>query len=536
MSMPLRAACSVVALAAAVLGLTLSWAGRPGPAADESPLRLKPIAGARPRNVIFILTDDHRYDALGFLNHPFLQTPHLDALARGGAHLRNAFVTTSLCSPSRASILTGLYAHRHRVIDNNHPLPPGLVLFPQYLHAAGYETAFIGKWHMGGEGDDPQPGFDHWVSFRGQGTYRPGPDGLNVNGRRVPQKGYVTDELTDYALDWLQGRRGDRPFFLYLSHKAVHVDLAPTADGQARLLVPGVTAPREFIAAPRHKGRYKDQPVPAPKTMADTPDVARGRPTWVRNQRNSVIGVDYAYYSTRGVADYYRQYCETLLAVDDSVGRVVDWLRRRGLLDSTLILYMGDNGLMFGEHGLIDKRAAYEESMRVPMLMHCPELFRGGTVVTPMVANIDVAPTILEAAGLQAPDGLDGRSFLALAQGKAVPWRDTLLYEYFWERNLPMVPTMHALRGERYKYVHYYGLWDLDELYDLRDDPQETTNLIDSGPHQPVVQRMNRQLFEALAASGGLSLPLSPDRGAQQNQRRRGGPKAADFPPSFLRD
>src|SRR4051812_33015026 len=187
-----------------VLALAVAALALPPPAPP-------PATAAKHRNIVFILTDDHRYDALGFVGHPFLETPHLDALARGGAHCANAFVTTSLCSPSRASILTGLYAHRHRVIDNNSPFPAGLATFPERLRAAGYETAFVGKWHMGGDADDPRPGFDHWVGFKGQGTYLPNPDGLNVDGRRVPQKGYVTDELTDYALDWLRARSGERP-------------------------------------------------------------------------------------------------------------------------------------------------------------------------------------------------------------------------------------------------------------------------------------------------------------------------------------
>lgn len=224
-----------------------------------SSLNLPRLPGVKPRNVVLILTDDHRYDAMGFMGHPFLETPHMDALARGGAHMQNAFVTTSLCSPSRASILTGLYTHRHRVVDNNNPVQPGVIFFPQYLKQAGYETAFIGKWHMGSDTDDPQPGFDHWVAFRGQGTYLPNPNGLNVNGKRVQQKGYITDELTDYALDWLSQREGDKPFMLYLSHKAVHIDIAPDAEGKARLLLPGIEAKREFVAAPTAQRALRGQ-------------------------------------------------------------------------------------------------------------------------------------------------------------------------------------------------------------------------------------------------------------------------------------
>jgi N-acetylglucosamine-6-sulfatase len=521
---------------ALALALTLSAAAA-SPVPAEEPLRpLKARPGVKPRNIVLILTDDHRYDALGFLGHPVLRTPHLDRLAADGAHLANAFVTTSLCSPSRASILTGRYAHRHRVIDNNSPTPPGTAFFPQYLKLAGYETAFVGKWHMGSDADDPRPGFDHWVGFKGQGTYLPHPNGLNVDGRRVSQKGYITDELTEYAIDWLKGRTGDRPYFLYLSHKAVHVDLAPDEKGAARLLVPGETAPRAFIPAPRHKGRYKDAPFTPPPTMAATPEAHRGRPMWVHNMRNSVLGADWPLYGRDGIAPFYRQYCETLLAVDDGVGRVLHTLRERKELDSTLVLYMGDNGYAFGEHGLVDKRTAYEESMRVPMLLHCPELVKGGTRVTQLVANIDVAATLLEAAGLEPPAGMDGRSFLPLVRGRAVPWRTDLLYEYYWERNLPMVPTLHAVRGERFKFVRCQGLWDTDELYDLADDPGESRNLVGSPAHAAIERELRQRLFRLLDETGGMQVPLAPDRGAQQNERRRGGSGPAPFPPSVIRD
>jgi|RhiMethySRZTD1v2_1073278.scaffolds.fasta_scaffold01837_18 N-acetylglucosamine-6-sulfatase len=476
-------------------------------------LKLARLPGAKPRNVIFILADDHRYDAMGFLGHPFLETPQMDAIARNGVHLQNAFVTTALCSPSRASILTGLYAHRHRVVDNNNPVPAGTVFFPQYLQQAGYETAFVGKWHMGGERDDPQPGFDYWVSFKGQGTYLPGANGLNVNGNHVPQKGYITDELTDYALDWLKGRQSGKPFMLYLSHKAVH---------------------SEFIPADRHKDRYKSKPFAAPKTMDPTNHV--GSPMWMRNQRNSFHGVDFPYHGNLNIEQYYKRYAETLLAVDDSIGRVMAFLRDRKLLNSTLVIYMGDNGFAFGEHGLIDKRTAYEESMRVPMLMQCPDLFKGGSKVSQLVANIDIAPTILEAAGLKAPAGLDGQSFLPVAQGNPVTWRQTLLYEYYWERNFPQTPTVHALRGNRYKYIHYHGIWDVDELYDLEADPLESRNLIHSQEHQQTAKDLNRQLFEVLQKTDGLYIPLYPDKGNQQNLRRHGAAKPAEFPQELMRD
>lgn len=470
-------------------------------------------AASSGRNVLFILTDDHRYDALGFMKpQSFVETPHLDRLAREGVHFKNAFVTTALCSPSRASILTGLYAHRHRIVDNNTPIPPGTEFFPRRLQEAGYRTAFIGKWHMGNSGDDPQPGFDHWVSFKGQGSYLPTPDGLNVNGRKVPQKGYLTDELTDYAIDWLRTIPATQPWFLYLSHKAVH---------------------SEFVPAPRHAGRYRDGKFVPPPTIAASGDMARHRPMWVQNQRNSWHGVDYPYHSALDIGEYYKRYTETLLGVDDSVGRVMDELSRRGQLDSTLIVYMGDNGFAFGEHGLIDKRTAYEESMRVPLLARCPELFGGGRTVTQMVANVDIMPSVLDACGVGEPAGLDGRSWLPLMRGAAVGWRKELLYEYYWERNFPQTPTVHALRTDRYKFTRCHGVWDLDELYDLLEDPLESNNLIFSPAHQPTIRSMRARLFEVLEQTHGMSIPFYPDSGFQANLRSPERSKAAEFPPEL---
>ena len=478
------------------------------------------VAGATPRNVVFILSDDHRYDAMSFMNHQFAQTPHMDSMASNGVHLKNAFVTTSLCSPSRASILTGLYTFRHRVIDNNRLVPKGTIFFPQYLQKAGYATAYVGKWHMGGETDEPRPGFDHWVSFRGQGHYLPPtPDyTLNVDGRRVKQKGYISDELTDYAIDWLEQQKpAEKPFFLYLSHKAVHANFTP---------------------AERHAGRLDDAPFKRPASEADTPENYRNKPRWLRDQRNSWHGVEFPYHSNLDIESYYKRYSEALSGVDDSVGRVIAQLKKMGIHDETLIIYMGDNGFMFGEHGLIDKRVAYETSIRVPMLMQCPELFKGGTVVEEVVANIDIAPTVFEAMGLQKPPHMDGQSFLALGKGEKIPWRDYFLYVYYWEKNFPHSPTVFSLRGDRYKYITYYGLWDTDELYDLQEDPGETNNLLHDPKFTATAEQMETRLYEMMDELGGLSIPLNPPKGNSQNKRLRGrgGKKAADFPDPLVLD
>ena len=499
--------------------LTLS---RTLPAAEEASAKPLPEVarrdGVKPRNVIFILTDDHRYDAMGFMGHPFLETPHLDSLASNGVHVKNAFVTTSLCSPSRATILTGLYTHKHRVIDNNRLVPPGTIFFPQYLQKAGYSTAFIGKWHMGGAHDDPRPGFDRWVSFRGQGNYlSPGPKyTLNVDGERVPQKGYITDLLTDYAVDFLnEQKKSDKPFFLYLSHKAVHANFTP---------------------AERHAGRYADVKLNLPR--GEDILASRNAPRWVRDQRNSWHGIDFSYHSDAGLDYLYRRYCESILAVDDSVGRVLGQLKEMGIHDDTLVVYMGDNGFMWGEHGLIDKRVSYEESIRVPMMVQCPNLYKGGTALEQVIGNIDVGPTILHAAGLQTPAYMDGRSFLELPNKSQADWRNYFLYVYYWEKNFPQTPTQFALRGNRYKYITYYGLWDVDELYDLKNDPGETNNLIFAPEHKKLARDMENRLYEMLGREGGMDIPMNQPSGGFQNKRwlERGGEKATDFPANLVVD
>lgn len=412
------------------------------------------LGAPRPkRNLVFILVDDHRFDMLGCRGHPWLKTPNLDRLAKGGALFDNAFVTTSLCAPSRASVLTGQYAHAHGVVNNSSVLGAGAATFPALLRRANYRTAYIGKWHIGGD-DSPRPEFDRWVSFRGQGEYND-PE-MNFDGARRRVHGYMTDILTDEALRFID-EKAAKPFCLYLAHKAVHA---------------------EFVPAARHSGLYADAPVPRPASMADTEVNYRGKPDWLRRARGSCLGVDGMYNRRIGFDDAYRGYCRTLAAVDESVGRVMDGLRARGLLDQTLIVYMGDNGFLWGEHGLIDKRCMYEPSLRIPLIAHCPALFEGGMRVTDMALNIDICPTLLDAAGMEAPANVHGRSLLESARGSSRDWRTEFLYEYAWERSFPQIPTVWGLRTSRHSYAHYHGVWDVDELYDIDADPRQMNNLL----------------------------------------------------------
>ena len=408
---------------------------------------------ATKRNLVIILADEHRFDMMSAIGHPWLQTPNLDKLIGGGALFENAFVTTSLCSQSRASILTGQYAHSHGVLDETTPLPSSLVTFPRILQQNGYRTGLIGKWHIGGEGDEPRTGFNRWVSFRGHGVYA-NPT-LNMDGDRRRVNGYITDLLTDEARKFIAGN-STLPFMLLLSHKAGNND---------------------FVPHERHRASYSNDAIPYPKSIANTEQNYRGRPQWVRRQRESWHGVDGMYNRRLNFDQLYRDYCRSLLSIDESVGAVMDELRKRRLLNSTLVIYTADHGFQLGEHGLIDKRTMYEPSIRIPMIAHCPELIRPDTKIESMALNIDLAPTVLEAAGVQIPT-MHGRSLLPLLRGSNHPVRTEFIYEYFWDREFPQTPTTIGLRTATHSFMQYHGIWDLDELYDVEDDPEQMNNLL----------------------------------------------------------
>ena len=408
------------------------------------------------RNLVFILVDDHRFDFIGALGHPWLKghTPNLDKMLARGVHFRNGFVTSSLCSPSRASILTGQYMHAHRVFDNFSPLDQKLATFPRLLQQQGYKTGFLGKWHMGGDSDAPQPGFDQWISFRGQGEYY-NPT-INRNGVSEKINGYMGDVLTGEARRFIRDN-ASRPFCLYLSHKAVHYPFQP---------------PKQ------HANLWAGLAAPKPASMPYKEEFYQQLPEWVKRRRYSRHGVDGLFGHTANFDDAYRGYCQCLKSIDDSVGEVMSELEERGLANDTLVVYMGDNGYMWGEHGLVDKRAMYEPSIRVPFIAQCPDL-TGPRTVEAMALNLDIAPTFLEAAGLAAPPAIHGRSLLPLLRG-ATPadWRREFIYEYEWEQDYPNTPTITGLRTDRHSLMLTQGMWDISELYDLEKDPDQMKNLV----------------------------------------------------------
>ena len=491
--------------AAMALSLTLSiGAGHArAPVVREHGSASTPTAQARPRNIIFILVDDLRYDGMGFLQ-PQLHTPNIDRLARGGTYFPNAVVTSSLCSPSRATILTGQTARNHHVVDNTNSSEVGLTFFPKYLQQGGYQTAFFGKWHMGSDTDSPRPGFDRWVSFRGQGMYNP-TEGLNpsrvaagernmfnVDGHEVPQKGYITDELTDYAMNWLKTRDPNKPFFLYLSHKAVH---------------------QEPVPPERYAHQYDNTDFALPASAANTPENYRGKPMWVYNERNTWHGIDFFYNENRPMNAYLRRYYGALSAVDDSVGQILAYLKDNHLDKNTMVVFTSDNGFMVGEHGLIDKRNAYEASVRIPLVVYAPGLVPAGVTNPVQVRNLDFAPTFLDLAHVPLPPQFEGQSVLPVATGKvpAKDWRaQDFVYEYYWDWMFPMTPTTFAITRDRVKYIQYFGIYDTEEIYDLSKDPEEMTNLIDDPAYLERKVELRRALFQQLGNAEGCLLYTSP--------------------------
>ena len=418
-------------------------------------------------NMIFILADDHRWDALSCMGHPFIRTPHLDRIAAEGILFENAFVTTSLCSPSRASFLTGQYAHRHGVVTNHTPWDNHNTTFLELLKAQGYDTAFIGKWHMPGKGLPKLRGVDHFVSFTkegGQGVYYDCP--LIIDGVESDRKGkYITEDLTDFALQFIKKKRNS-PFCLYLSHKAVHFGFRP----------------------PKHLNHIYDNVDLKLPPESDT---------WNTMTRNHLfVGALFP------MNILYREYCETVVSVDEQVGRILEQLEQMNILDDTIIIYAGDNGHLWGEHGLYDKRLAYEESIRIPFLVRHPGLIQDpGRRAEQMILNIDLAPTLLDLAGLSVPGYMQGQSLKPILQSDRAAGRKSWFYEHFPVFPIP-IPGITAVRTDRYKYIEYQNEVRPRELFDLQADPKEKTNIIGSRQGHRLIPELRQELERLKQESG----------------------------------
>ncbi|MEM9658867.1 MAG: sulfatase-like hydrolase/transferase, partial [Planctomycetota bacterium] len=395
--------------------------------------------------------------------------------------------TTSLCSPSRASILSGLYAHAHGVSNNFTEYPSDLISFPMRLQDSGYATAYIGKWHMGEKNDEPRPGFDYFVTHKGQGKYFDTEFNFNGAGRRVVE-GYYTTVVTDMAEDWISQQEKDRPWLLMLGHKAPHSFYFPEE---------------------KYQTAFDDVDVQYPESAFQLDD----KPAWFKKRLDTWHGIygplfdwrkefpDRRPEAVKDFARMVRAYWGTILSVDDSVGRLYDYLADRGELEDTLIIFTSDNGLLEGEHGMVDKRTGHEPSIRIPLVVRYPGAVppADARVIEEITATIDFAPSIVDICGAKLLDDVHGRSWKRLAAGDASDWRKSFYYEYNYERQFPYTPNVRALRTDRWKYIRYpHGDGSSDrhkaELYDLSADPQEVDNLIDDPKHAETVRRLRDEL------------------------------------------
>jgi len=459
-------------------------------------------------NIVFIFSDDHAYQAISAYGHPakLLDTPNLDRIAKGGMRFDRCLVPNSICGPSRATVLTGKYSHANGFYNNTNSKFDGTqVTFPKLLQAAGYQTAVVGKWHL-----VSQPtGFDYWHILPGQGVYYNPP--MNDNGKQVKHEGYVTDIITDLSLDWLKKRNKDKPFVLMCQHKAPH---------------------REWSPALRHLGHDKDRKYPEPPTLFDD---YKGRGKAEFNQDMTIAktmtagdlkltpatGMTEAqkkewdaYYAPRNEAfkaaklegqelvrwkfnRYMHDYLGTVKAVDEGVGKVLDYLEKENLAENTIVVYAADQGFYLGEHGWFDKRWIFEESLRTPLLVRWPGTTKPGTSSKDIVSNLDFAPTFLEAAGVPVPAAVQGKSLVPVLKG-ATPadWRKSFYYHYYEYPGPHSVARHYGVVTDRYKLVHFYEKSvDYWELFDLQTDPQELTSLFG----KPEIAAVQKDLETELA-------------------------------------
>ena len=470
---------------------------------------------AKKPNLLVILIDDLRYDEFGAGGHPYMSTPNVDRIAHEGALFERAFHTTPICSPNRASIVTGQYASRHGIIDNvardamSHRLPN----YHLELQRLGYQTAHIGKWHMGNDGM-PRPGYDTWVSYDGHGKLMN--PRLNHDGEYVEHQGYITDIMNTLALEFLGRRReSDRPFSLVFAHKAVHPDAEQAADGTLRISAQG-----GYVVAERHRDLYRDAVFPRTPNMLSLAEVVRSKPAWAEcfdmkstEKARAVLDALQA-----GTQEEIRQRARMMASVDEGLAAILDLLERQGRLDDTFIVFLGDNGYFFGEHGLgPERRFAYEDGIRSPFLVRYPRKVKAGQRRRELVICQDIAPTLISLAGGKPGPQIQGRSLLPLfargaktsRAGLRADRRKSFLIEYWAEQAMPWLVgmTYKAVRTDRHKFIHWVNrgrAGELDELYDLERDPYELENLNASRAHAAVREKLRKELRKLVADAAGL--------------------------------
>lgn len=473
------------------------------PPADEALDAAMP--SARP-NVVVVVVDDLRWDEFGAAGHPYLETPNIDRLAAEGAYFQNSYHAVPLCSPNRATLLTGMYPSRHGIIDNvarslaSHTLKT----FPMALQQAGYRTSFLGKWHMGND-PTPRPGFDYWVGFPGQGRST-NPE-LYEDGQLHLVNGYTTDLLTDRAVGFIE-RETAAPFLVYLSHKAIHPDIAQLDDGS--------TDPNSdlgYVPAPRFVDHYRDRVLARRGSLIQNLSQLPGKDAVRHALTRLVSGADTADLAGLAVPITeeitIQRRAEMLLAVDEGLGRIYAALEARGILDQTVIILTSDNGFFFGEHGLsTERRLPYEEAIRNPLLVRYPPMVAAGLRPNELALTVDLAPTVLELAGAEISPEIQGRSLVPVLRGTPGAWRESVLVEFYTYEN----PFNHlldmdyrAVRTDRFKYIHWMKYPALDELYDLAADSLEMHNLARDPAMAAVKAELQAEMRELVLESMGLA-------------------------------
>lgn len=521
----------IVSFLSLLLFASSVWAQTPSP------------TSARP-NIIFIMADDHAYQAISAYSNRLIETPNIDRIAKMGMRFTNATVTNSICAPSRATILTGKHSHLNGKIDNYFPFDTTNVTFPQLFQDAGYQTAMFGKLHFG----NAPKGFDQFKILPGQGSYY-NPDFITKNEGTVRIEGYVTDIITDMTLDWLQEERNpEEPFLLFYLHKAPHREWLPAERHLEEFTQRTFPEPATLFDDYSGRGRaakeaemnllkhmnwsgdskiypsvMRELGIPqtsAWDTMAFSREVGRLTPAQLANWTRSYDKVNAALkesFPSMGEKEkmqwryqrYMQDYLGTIRAVDENVGRVLDYLEANNLMDNTLIVYTSDQGFYLGEHGWFDKRFVYDESFKTPLLVAWPGKIAPKSTSTTMVQNLDYAQTFLEAAGIPAPADMQGESLLPLLTGNPEAWtRDAVYYHYYEYPAVHMVKRHYAVVTEQYKLVHYYYDTDEWELIDRIKDPQELRNVYDDPTYAPVVAELHRKL-EALRKQYGDNSEIS---------------------------
>ena len=476
-------------------------------------------------NIIFIMTDDHASHAMSCYGSRINKTPSMDRIASEGARFDNCFCTNSICAPSRATILTGTHTHINGVKTLGDKLDNTLPNMAKMFQKNGYSTAMVGKWHLG-QGEKYQPtGFDFWSVLPHQGDYFD-PTMIEMGERQI-FPGYVTDIITDKSLNWLENRDKEKPFMLMCHHKAPH---------------------RPWLSDDKHRDMYKDEDIPLPDTFFDDyenrSEAAKRATMRVDRHLSSldlkidipegfekmdrlplpddIEGLSYTTWEGEEITfsdikelkawkyqRYIKEYLRCIASVDDNIGRILDWLDENELTENTMVIYTSDQGFFLGDHGWYDKRFMYEESLRMPLIIRYPDKIKAGTVHDEMVLNLDFAQTFLEAAGIDEPDYMQGRSFLPILEGETPEdWRTSMYYRYWMHLAHHNVAAHYGIRTMRYKLIYYYGKAlgtsgsiDKDtpgewELFDLENDANEMMNIYDNPDYHEVRKQLKAELLK----------------------------------------